>query len=106
MTEWCLPFQCVEYADGLVAFLSGDRERGLALLSRAAENGFVIYPNEAYLQVLYDDPGFAPILAGQQARRKRERDMLLAVVCNDNPYEEIWQPEKGTCEQFAEAGGT
>ena len=105
MTEWCLPFQCVDYADGLVAFLSEDRESGLALLSRAAENGFVIYPNEAYLQVLYDDPGFAPILAGQQVRRKRERDKVLAIVCNDNPYAAVWQPEAGTCEQFADAGG-
>ncbi len=91
-----------EYEDGLAAYLVGDRERGLALIAKAAEDGFFIMPNEAYLQGLYDDPGFAPIRAGQEARRKRERDRFLTIVCNDNPYAAVWQPEEGTCEQFAE----
>ena len=95
----------VDYEDGLAAYLAGERENGLALIAKAAEDGFFIAPSEAYLQVLYDDPGFAPIRAGQQARQTRERERVLAIVCTDNPYATVWQPEEGTCEQFAAAGG-
>jgi tetratricopeptide (TPR) repeat protein len=90
-----------DYEEGIAAFLSGERGRGLTLIAKAAEDGFFIMPNEAYLQELYDDPGFAPIRAGQEARQKRERHKFLTIVCNDNPYADVWQPEEGTCEQFA-----
>ena len=59
----------------------------------------------AYLQALYDDPGFAPILATQESRQARERDRFLAVVCTENPYADVWQPAGGTCERFTAAGG-
>jgi len=95
-----------DYEEGLAAYLSGDRERGLALIDKGAEGGVFIPPNEAYLQDLYDDPGFAPILARQQARQVREREKVLAVICTDNPYAAVWQPENGTCEQFDVSGGT
>jgi len=95
--------QCcsVDYEEGLVAYLAGERERGLALIAKGLEDGYFIPPREAYLQVLYDDPGFAPIEASQEARQKRERDRFLDIVCTDNPYAAVWQPEEGTCEQFA-----
>jgi len=96
---WVSP--AVDYEEGLAAYLSGERDRGLASIARASENGYFILPNEAYLQALYDDPGFAPIRAGQEARQVRERSRVLAVVCTDNPYAEVWQPAKGTCERFA-----
>jgi TolB-like protein len=95
----------VEYEEGLVAYLSGDLEEGLALIGNAVDDGFFIPPREAYLQFLYDDPGFAPIRAKQEERQIRERQKFLAIVCNDNPYEAVWQPAEGTCEQFAAAGG-
>ena len=38
----------------------------------------------AYLQILYDDPGFAPILAGQKARRKREHDLSHSESCGQS----------------------
>ena len=91
----------VDFDEGLAAYLSGDRETGLALLAKGTEDGVFILPNEAYLQALYDDPGFAPILARQEARQGRERDKVLAIVCGENPYEAVWQPAEGTCEQFA-----
>jgi len=91
----------VDYEEGLAAYLAGERERGLALIGKAAEDGYFIPPKEAYLQVLYDDPGFAPIRASQEARQRRERDRFLDIVCTDNPYATVWQPEEGTCEQFA-----
>jgi hypothetical protein len=94
-----------DYEEGLAAYLSGARDQGLKLIARAAEKGFFILPNEAYLQTLYDDPGFAPIIAGQQARQTRERKRFLAIVCNDNPYADVWQPDEGTCNQYFAAGG-
>ena len=95
----------VDYEEGLAAYLSGERESGLALIAKAVEDGFFILPNEAYLQVLYDDPGFAPIRESQEARQAREREKFLAVVCTDNPYADYWQPAEGTCERFAAASG-
>jgi tetratricopeptide (TPR) repeat protein len=95
----------VDYEDGLVEFLTGEREKGLELIAKAVEDGFFIPPNDAYLQVLYDDPGFAPIRAMQEARQTRERNRFLAIVCIDNPYEEVWQPVEGTCERFAAERG-
>ncbi len=98
-------FRSVDYEEGLAAYLSGERESGLALIAKAAEDGFFILPNEAYLQVLYDDPGFAPIRESQEARQAREREKFLAVVCTDNPYADFRQPAEGTCERFAAASG-
>ena len=95
----------VDYEDGLADYLTGEREKGLALIAKAAEDGYFILPNEAYLQELYDDPGFAPIRESQEARQAREREKFLAIVCTDNPYAAVWQPEDGTCEQFAATVG-
>ncbi|MEE8528387.1 MAG: hypothetical protein V3S70_07420, partial [Gammaproteobacteria bacterium] len=95
----------VDYEEGLAAYLAGERERGLTLIANGAEDGFFIMQSEAYLQSLYDDPGFAPIRAGQEARQTRERETFLDIVCTENPYAAVWQPAKGTCERFAAAGG-
>jgi hypothetical protein len=99
MNNWCAPDHCVDFEDGIGAYLSGQPQQGLALIGRAVDNGFFVFPNVAYLQVLRNDPDFAPILAVQQARRKRERDRFLAIVCTDNPYEAVWQPKEGTCKR-------
>jgi tetratricopeptide (TPR) repeat protein len=98
-------FVSVDFAEGLAAYLTGERDMGLVLIAKASEEGFFIPQSEAYLQVLYDDPGFAPIRASQEARQKRERDKFLTIVCTDNPYVAVWQPEEGTCERFAALGG-
>jgi hypothetical protein len=97
-------FSSIDYQEGLAAYLAGDHKTGLALIANAIEDGTFIPQSEAYLQVLYDDPGFAPIRASQEARQARERNKLLAVVCTDNPYEEVWRPAGGTCERFAAEG--
>ena len=94
----------VDYEAGLGEYLAGDRESGLALIAKAAEDGTFILPAEAYLQTIYDDPDFAPIRASQEARQARERERFLAIVCTDNPYAAVWQPAEGTCERFAAAG--
>ncbi len=89
-----------DYDEGLAAYLAGERERGLALIAKAAKDGYFIWDDVAYLQALHDDPGFAPIRAIQEARQTRERDRFLDIVCTDNPYAAVWQPEEGTCEEF------
>jgi hypothetical protein len=98
-------FYSADYEEGLAAYLSGERDRGLVLIAKAVEDGYFIMPREAYLQALYDDPGFAPIRAMQQARQARERDRFLTIACSENPYAAVWQPAEGTCERFAGAGG-
>ena len=98
-------FVGVDYEEGLAAYLAGEREKDLALIAKGLEDGYFIWPKEAYLQALYDDPGFAPIRASQEARQKREREKFLAIVCTDNPYAAVWQPEEGTCERFAATAG-
>jgi TolB-like protein len=99
------PLSSADYDEGLAAYLAGEHERGLALLDKGTEDGVFIPPSEAYLQSIYDDPGFAPIVARQEARRVREREKVLAIICTDNPYAAVWQPAEGTCEQYAAAGG-
>ena len=53
---------------------------GLALITRAVEDGYFIPLREAYLQSLYEHPDFAAIRAMQEARQAREREKFLAVV--------------------------
>jgi len=93
----------VDYLAGIAAYLSGDRDEGLALIARAVDDGFWIPPQAAFQKALFEDPGFAPILAVNKAREVRERARILDVVCNDNPYAEVWQPLPETCEAHAQA---
>ena len=88
------------YEAGIRAFLTGERERGLALLAEAVENGRYLPLNHAYYQSLYDDLGFAPIRNMQQTRAGLERQKILDVICNDNPYAAVWQPSESTCDEF------
>ncbi|MDX1508951.1 MAG: tetratricopeptide repeat protein [Woeseiaceae bacterium] len=86
-----------DFEEGLALYFSGRREAGLALLDRGAAQGVIIAPNSAYLQPLYDDPGFARIIARQEQRQARERKLFLEVVCSDNPYRSVWQPHENSC---------
>jgi TolB-like protein/DNA-binding winged helix-turn-helix (wHTH) protein len=90
-----------DFEDGLAAFLGSEFEKGLELIARATQDGYLIKPREAYLQSLYDAPGFASILADQEARQARERRKLLDIVCSDNPYAAVWQPAEESCRRFA-----
>lgn len=85
------------FFEGLGAYLRGNDKRGLALIAKAVDDGFFLSPNEAYLEGLYSDPGFAPIRAAQEAHQAEERAEFLAVVCTDNPYAAVWQPSEQAC---------
>lgn len=100
LTQWNTS---VDYEEGMAAWLSGDRDRGLTLISKAVEDGFWLAPPAAFQQAMYQDPGFAPILEIQEARQTRERIKVLAVVCNNNPYTAVWQPTEETCERYFSA---
>jgi len=94
----CDPLEgCAYFDGGIAAYLAGDREEGMALIAKAVESGYFIAPNKAFLQFLYDDPGFAPVRERQRALQARQRDRFLAVVCSDNPYADVWRPAEETC---------
>ena len=88
-----------DFEEGLALYFSGRREAGLALLDRGTAQGVIVAPSSAFMQPLYDDPGFAPIMARQLERQARERKLVLEAVCNDNPYESVWRPHENTCAQ-------
>ena len=91
------PYYSIDYQEGIAAYLSGDRELALKLISRAVDDGFDIPPGSPFQQARYQDPDFVAILDRQAARKKREQARTLAVVCNDNPSPDIWQPTVETC---------
>jgi adenylate cyclase len=86
---------------GMAKFLEGHQEEGLAIVRREVENGGHFNMNVGFMQEFYEHPDFAPIQAIQDAMQEREREKLLTIVCNNNPYEAVWQPQPGTCEAFA-----
>ncbi len=90
----------VDYQEGIAAYLAGERDSALTLMSKAAEDGFWIPPVSVFQESRFRDPDFALILERQKAQETRERKRVLAVVCNDNPYAVVWQPAEETCEQY------
>jgi len=101
--KWSL-YVNLDYVDIVADYLTGERQNGLNLLATAVQDGAFILPNEAYLQMLHEDPNFAAIRARQKERQASERRKFLSVVCSDNPYEDVWQPAEGTCERFMAEG--
>jgi hypothetical protein len=55
------------------------------------------------MQDLLTHPGYAPIREKYEAWLQGERQVFLGVVCKDNPYAEVWQPQPETCEGFERA---
>jgi len=86
-----------DFQAGIAEWLNGRRENALRLIRNAVEHGYFVYPGEVYLQDLYDDPGFAAIRQIQQQRQERERAKFLAVICEDNPYAQLWSPPEDAC---------
>ncbi|GEM_PF-332595 len=96
--DWWLG--CPEFKRGFAEYLGGDREAGLALIEASVDQGYFIVTNLDFLEFLYQDPGFAPIMEKQQARQKAEREKFLDVVCVGNPYADAWQPSESVCESY------
>jgi TolB-like protein/Tfp pilus assembly protein PilF len=87
----------IDYFEGIMDYLAGDREKGLELMARGAMDGYYVKPPAVYQRAMYLEPGFAAILERQRNRQAREQRKLLAVVCNNNPYASVWQPASETC---------
>jgi TolB-like protein len=98
-TDWV---HSVDYQEGIAAYLSGDRYTGIALIAKAADEGFwITEPASAFRETMYQEPEFQLILERQRIRQAREREKVLSVVCNDNPYANVWRPMEETCEKYA-----
>jgi len=82
---------------GLTRWLAGDRDAAQELMAQAVESGALLIFDLAFLQELYDDPGFAPIRTRYSERQAGERDDFLSSVCTDNPWAAVWTPVEGTC---------
>jgi len=90
----------VDYREGQAAYLAGEREAGLALMSKAVEDGYWVKPPKSYQLAMYQDPGFIEIIKKQKSHQAREREKVLGVVCNNNSYSAVWQPARATCARF------
>ncbi|MDX1507850.1 MAG: hypothetical protein R3358_06200 [Woeseiaceae bacterium] len=95
-----LGFYGVDYHEGITQWLAGDRAMALRLFEQAVEDGFNIPPPSAFQKDRHADPAFAKLLERQEAIKRRERHEVLAIVCDDNPYADVWQPMEITCENY------
>jgi TolB-like protein len=93
------PLRSLDFSEGIATYLGGRKAEGLRLIRKAVEDGYYIRGREQgfYLGDLFEDPGFGEILEIHRATLARERARLLAVVCNDNPYESLWRPSGESC---------
>lgn len=86
---------------GLMLYLVGDRQAGLTVLADGVRRGGYVPPWPVPLADLMADADFAPILAMQNAKQKRERHTFLTLMCGDqNPVADSWQPLPATCADF------
>jgi TolB-like protein/DNA-binding winged helix-turn-helix (wHTH) protein len=90
----------IDYHEGIVAWYSGERQKSLHLLGKAVEDGFSIPPPSAFQRDRYEEPAFAKLFERQAAIQRRERHKVLAVVCSNNPYADVWQPMDATCSNY------
>ena len=88
----------VDYQEGVAHYLSGERERGLALIVKAANDGYWLTPPAKFQDAMYGEPEIVEVLEMQGRLAERERKKLLNIVCNDNPYASVWGPMPETCE--------
>jgi TolB-like protein/DNA-binding winged helix-turn-helix (wHTH) protein len=93
---------CIDFEVAIADYLSGDRQSAVRLLTKAVSSGYLIPPNSAYLQFLYDDPDLAPVFERQRAHVRAQRQAFLQAICPENPYAEVWQPVEGTCQTALE----
>jgi len=95
----------IDYLQGRVMYEAGQETEGISLMKRGAEAGYWIRPAAIYEQDLYFDPRFKPLLEQQAERAARERAKLLEVVCSNNPYAQVWEPEPESCAEFNQSAG-
>jgi TolB-like protein/DNA-binding winged helix-turn-helix (wHTH) protein/Flp pilus assembly protein TadD len=98
IVECFIATYCVDFETAIADYLSGDHPSAVSLLTKAVSSGYLIPPNSAYLQFLYDDPNMAPVFERQREHMRARKQEFLQAICPDNPYAEVWQPVEGTCD--------
>ena len=84
--------------EGVLFYLSGDRQAGLRLIDGAIARGAPLSAPYQRFFGLDVDPDFAPIRRRFEEKQRVERDKFLGIVCNGgNPAPEVWQPLPETC---------
>lgn len=87
-----------DFDEGMMAIYRGDIARGVALVRRAVEKGYIVPPNWAFYDQLYAQPGYAVIAEIQAAHQARERQILLSALCAaDSPYAPILTLPEALC---------
>ena len=94
-------FNSADLEEGVADYYSDRRQRGLALITKAAEDGVFIMPNGGLMPPGVD-PDIDAILERQEKHQALQREKFLAIVCNDNPYAKVWQPLAETCQGVVE----
>jgi TolB-like protein len=89
--------ESVDYQEGVALYLSGERSRGAKLIARAAQDGYWLPKPGKFQEAMYVEPEIKEALKIQANRQARERNRLLNVVCNNNPFRSIWRPMPETC---------
>lgn len=89
--------ESVDYQEGVALYLSGERSRGAKLIARAAHDGYWLPKPGKFQEAMYEEPEIQEALKIQANRQARERNRLLNVVCNHNPFRSIWRPMPVTC---------
>jgi TolB-like protein/DNA-binding winged helix-turn-helix (wHTH) protein/Tfp pilus assembly protein PilF len=87
----------LDFSEGLMLYLAGDRQAGLESITKALRDGFDIRERMPYFALLSSDPEFDRLMQIQEGHRQRELQRLLSIVCHENPYATIWQPRDETC---------
>jgi tetratricopeptide (TPR) repeat protein len=94
----------LDFSEGLMLYLAGNRQAGLELITKALRDGFHIRKRMPYFALLSRDPGFDTLMQIQERHRQREMRRLLNIVCHENPYATIWQPGDETCARLEVSG--
>jgi hypothetical protein len=87
----------VDYQEGVALYMAGERDAGLELIVKAANDGYWLTPPGKFQDAMYEESEIVEVLEMQAGRSERERRKLLDIVCNDNPYASVWQPMEETC---------
>ncbi len=93
----------LHFNSALFAWFTGDVEGALYEFDKAVSLAADIPFGLHYMQELLTHPGYAPIREKREAWMHSERQALFRIVCADNPYAKVWQPQPETCEGFQSA---
>ena len=90
----------VDAVDAHYELAQGDHDRAIELLQRAIDDGIHPNFNAPYFRDVEHRPEFRELKNAYIRNMDIERQKVLNIVCNDNPYPEVWTPLPETCEAY------